>query len=103
MIYVPLSVGKYKFTIGDVEYFGDHTNSVKEGDQRIIYHFGGFINHSCDENSISIEDPETGKNYQVAIKDIKAGEELSCNYLHFDYDCDGHQFICKCGSDSCFG
>lgn len=35
--------------------------------------------------------------------DIKAGEELTCNYLHYDPDCDGHQFICQCGSSKCFG
>jgi SET domain-containing protein len=39
-------------------------------------------------------DEKTGKINQVASRDIKAGEELTCNYLHFDLDCDGHQFKC---------
>lgn len=48
-------------------------------------------------------DEKTGKINQVASRDIKAGEELTCNYLHFDLDCDGHQFKCECGSPKCFG
>lgn len=24
------------------------------------------------------------------------------NYLHFDYECDGHQFLCACGAGHCY-
>ncbi len=38
----------------------------------------------------------------VAIKDINIGDELTCNYLLYDYECDGHQFDCNCGCSNCY-
>ena len=60
----------------------------------------GLINHSCDNNC----DYE-GKGLKVwvtAIKDIKRGEEFTCDY-GFGYDEDYKQFPCKCGSKICCG
>ncbi len=37
------------------------------------------------------------KLWVTAIKDIKKGEELTCDY-GFSYDSDYKQFPCKCGS-----
>ena len=77
----------------------NNTNTVKHEDKRILYTWSGFMNHSCDTNSISIGE---SLNYdQVATINIKAGEEITCNYLRFDYECNSHQFVCQCGSNNC--
>jgi SET domain-containing protein len=59
-----------------------------------------LVNHSCDNNC----DYE-GKGLRVwikAIKDIKKGEEFTCDY-GFGFDKDFKQFKCKCGAKNCCG
>ena len=59
-----------------------------------------LINHSCANNC-----DYDGKGLKIwveAIKDIKKGEELTCDY-GFGYDSDFKQFPCKCGSKNCCG
>jgi hypothetical protein len=55
-----------------------------------------YINHSCDPNC----DAEISKRtiWIVAIRDIKAGEELSYNYGF-----DAKKYVCKCGAKNCCG
>jgi len=59
-----------------------------------------LINHSCsnncDYNGVGL------KLWIVAIKNIKKGEELTCDY-GFGYDENFKQFRCKCGSKNCCG
>jgi len=59
-----------------------------------------LINHSCsnncDYNGVGL------KLWIVAIKNIKKGEELTCDY-GFGYDKNFKQFRCKCGSKNCCG
>ena len=60
----------------------------------------GLINHSCDNNC----DYE-GKGLKIwvtAIKDIKKGEEFTCDY-GFGFDKDYKQFPCKCRAKNCCG
>jgi hypothetical protein len=39
-----------------------------------------------------------------ALKDINPGDEITCDYAVFDYECDGHEIeMCGCGSDKCRG
>ena len=60
----------------------------------------GLINHSCINNC-----DYDGKGLKIwvkAIKDIKKGEELTCDY-GFGYDKDYKQFPCKCKSKNCCG
>ena len=60
----------------------------------------GLINHSCDNNC----DYE-GKGLRIwitAIKDIKKGEEFTCDY-GFGFDKDFKQFPCKCKAKNCCG
>jgi len=64
------------------------------------------MNHSCDANTISSDTRTTEESNkfefdQIAFKDIYVGDEITCNYLHFDYECDGHSFECMCGSENC--
>ncbi len=60
----------------------------------------GLINHSCDNNC-----DYDGKGLKIwvkAIKDIKKGEEFTCDY-GFGYDENYKQFPCKCKSKNCCG
>ena len=67
---------------------------------------GCFMNHSCDPSSVSrdVEGPTGVVSYaQVATRDLAPGDEITCDYTLFDWDCDGHQFQCTCGSAHCYG
>jgi hypothetical protein len=56
-----------------------------------------FINHSCDPNCETEE--IDGRVWIQAIRDIKAGEELTYDY-HL-YDGDDDEARCNCGAASC--
>ena len=69
-------------------------------DGDFTWNTAGLINHSCDNNC-----DYNGKGLKVwitAIRDIKKGEEFTCDY-GFGYDEDYKQFPCKCGSKNCCG
>jgi len=100
-----------------VEYMGPRI-TVEEADARYsdrpeTYLFGladgkqvidgdgiaAFINHCCDPNC----EPEEvdGRIWIVALRDIKAGEEITFNY---GYDLvDYREYPCVCGSAECVG
>ena len=59
-----------------------------------------LINHSCSNNCEY--DGKGLKLWVTAIRDIKKGEELTCDY-GFGYDEDYIQFPCNCGSKNCCG
>ena len=64
------------------------------------YNIAGLVNHSCDNNC-----DYNGKGLKIwitAIRDIKKGEEITCDY-GFSFDEDYKQFPCKCGSNNCCG
>ena len=60
----------------------------------------GLINHSCNPNCQY--DGKGLKIWITAIKNIKKGEEFTCDY-GFSFDEDYKQFPCKCGSKNCCG
>ena len=54
---------------------------------------GRYMNHSCDANTTAID------GYDVAIKDIKKGDEITCNYVG-----EKVPFLkmkCNCGGKNC--
>ena len=58
-----------------------------------------FINHSCTPNCESeVGDDEV---WIVAIRDIRAGEELTFNYCYDMEDYQDHP--CRCGAEECVG
>ena len=58
-----------------------------------------FINHSCAPNCEA--ELDEGRVWIVALRDIKAGEELTFNY---NYDLvDYRQHPCRCGAPVCVG
>lgn len=82
------------------------THSVIMGKgKRALYTFDAHINHSCNPNTYSKTTPEMVTNCeydQVASKDIKEGDELTCDYNLFDYYCPEKNIVeCHCGSDNC--
>ena len=75
-------------------------NKKYDLDGDVSWNTARLINHSCsnncDYNGIGL------KLWVVAIKDIKKGEEITCDY-GFGYDEDYKQFPCKCHSKNCCG
>lgn len=55
-----------------------------------------FVNHSCEANCLS----PGGFDFEIAVRDIHAGEELTDDYGTLNID---HGFECLCGSKGCRG
>ena len=71
-------------------------------DGRIIDGHGiaAFINHCCEPNCET--DEIDGKIWIIALRDIKAGEELTYDYCLFDGEEDD-EAPCYCGAKKCRG
>jgi hypothetical protein len=54
-----------------------------------------FMNHSCDPTCRS-----AGYDFEIAVRDIHAGEELTDDYGSLNLECD---FPCSCGFERCRG
>ena len=57
-----------------------------------------YLNHSCAPNTFV----DWKGVYLRALRDIAAGDELTCNYLTTDWELH-EKFICSCGTPNCFG
>ncbi len=75
-------------------------NSKYDLDGDVSWNTARLINHSC-SNNCDYEGKGL-KVWVVAIKDIKKGDELTCDY-GFSFDKDFKQFPCRCGSKNCCG
>ena len=75
-------------------------NNKYDLDGDVSFNTARLINHSC-LNNCDYEGHGL-KLWVVAIKDIKKGDELTCDY-GFGYDQDFRQFPCKCESENCCG
>jgi len=69
---------------------------------------GCFTNHSCAPNSSSLFHAldawgNPTRYDQVALKDIPAGTEMTCDYTRFDWGADGYDFDCLCDAPDCLG
>ena len=75
-------------------------NNKYDLDGDVSWNTARLINHSCSNNC---DYEGTGlKVWVVAVRDIKKGEEITCDY-GFSYDKDFKQFPCKCRSKNCCG
>ena len=75
-------------------------NSRYDLDGDVSWNTARLINHSCSNNC---EYEGKGlKLWVTSIKDIKKGEEFTCDY-GFGYDSDYKQFPCNCKSKNCCG
>ena len=84
------------------------THSVQFSEtERWLYLFDSFMNHSCAPATISRQTPDQKRNNQyqtVALRDIHAGDEITCDYNLFEYDCHGKVIEkCLCGAPLCIG
>lgn len=71
-----------------------HKYSYLEPRGRVLcWDHGRFVNHSCDPHCRS-----TGFAFEIAVRDIQVGEEITDDYgsLNVDYD-----FECRCSSPRC--
>ena len=87
-----------------------YTNTLYYTDnERVCNGYIGVLNHSCYHSNVRFVSTNQFEFSVVATKDIAANEELTSNYLLFDYTCDGHQFTCTCclykqrDFDQCYG
>jgi len=75
-------------------------NNRYDLDGDVSWNTARLINHSCSNNCDY--DGKGLKLWITTTKDIKKGEELTCDY-GFSYDSDYKQFPCKCSSINCAG
>ena len=54
-----------------------------------------YVNHNCSRNTIS-----TGYGFEIALRDIQPGEEITDEYGIFNLD---YSFPCGCGAKNCRG
>ncbi|TFG63334.1 MAG: SET domain-containing protein-lysine N-methyltransferase [Nitrospirales bacterium] len=66
------------------------------GHRILCWDFGRFMNHSCEANSYG----PGGYLFEIAVRDIAAGEELTCDYATLNLE---QPLICQCGSSQCRG
>lgn len=65
------------------------------GERILCWDIGRFMNHSCDANTIS-----TGWDFDLAIRDIQAGEQITNDYTLLNLE---DSFPCACGAPGCRG
>ncbi len=76
-------------------------HSIQIDDQRHIEgtpESNAFLNHSCSPNSYV----DWAGVFLRALRDLEAGEELTCNYLTTDWELH-EKFVCHCGALNCYG
>ncbi|MDH5656600.1 MAG: SET domain-containing protein [Spirochaetia bacterium] len=61
----------------------------------ISWDLAKYVNHSCSSNTLS-----TGYGFEIAVRDILPGEEITDDYGMLNIE---HELSCSCGSDNCRG
>ncbi len=67
----------------------------EDGTWILCWDNGRFVNHACDANCFGLGVP-----YDVAVRDIEVGEQLTNDYRALGID---HAFTCGCGAPTCSG
>ena len=73
-----------------------YTWVTADGYRILCWDFGRFMNHSCEANSYG----PGGYQFEIAVRDIAAGEELTCDYATLNLE---QPLVCHCGSVHCRG
>jgi len=74
----------------------DRYSYIEPTGKRIVsWDLAKYMNHSCDANSIS-----TGFGFEIAIRDIEPGEEITDDYGLLNVE---QRMPCCCGSGNCRG
>lgn len=66
-----------------------------DGDLILCWDHGRFVNHSCEANCLG-----GGFEFEIAVRDIGEGEELTDDYGTFGF---AEDILCACGAESCRG
>lgn len=92
--------------IGVIKEILDRNNShaLQLGRNHFVLFEGlaGFVNHSCDPNC-GIRVNETGAHDYVAMKNIRAGDEITFDYAMQNASVDYFPKQCICGAGACRG
>lgn len=67
----------------------------KDGSRLLSWDIARYVNHSCQSNSLS-----TGYGFEIAVRDIQPGEEITDDYGLFNLPYD---MPCSCGHPDCRG
>jgi hypothetical protein len=81
----------------DVEYrvlLERYTWMDRTGRRILCWDFARFVNHGCEPNTAAAGAFE----FDVAIRDIEAGEEITCDYAALNLE---EPFVCACPSPRC--
>jgi len=106
ILYVDLTKYKKRYTLSEMEESGidsEHWEYIGRGRYVLVDSPAAYVNHSCDPNAY-IEFKVLEKRYLIAIKPIKKGEEIMCDYtLSSVNQIDNETWVlrCKCGSRNC--
>jgi len=69
-----------------------HAYKTENGNYILPCDEASFTNHSCNANTL-----DSGKGFDIVVRDIEKGEEVTYDYRFF-YDID---MVCKCGEENC--
>ncbi len=84
-VFTPLQITSLeKITI---DYIKKHGFLEVSGNWYLCGDNARFSNHSNDPNSRNIYDENNLVQYTIAVRDIKTGEEISCDYQEICWDC----------------
>ena len=64
-----------------------------DGSKVLSWDIAKYVNHSCNCNTLS-----TGYGFEIAIRDIHPGEQVTDDYGMFHIE---SEMVCLCGADSC--
>lgn len=84
------------FRLSDKKYFDiieKYSYINNKGHRIVSWDLSKYVNHSCNANSIS-----TGYDFEIALRDIEAGEQLTDEYGIFNLVAD---MPCECGELLC--
>jgi hypothetical protein len=102
-----LTIKLYIEDSGETYYISSIIHGYKVGlNERQICLFDSFMNHSCDPTSITklqtLHQIQTRNYSQIAFKDILPGDQITCDYNLFEYECIEKQITnCQCGASNC--
>ena len=83
--------------------FDSFTNSLLITEtERYCNGYIGFINHHCTLSNCRVVMSNNFDVSLIANRDLEPHEELTLNYLLFDYRCKNHELECACGSAGCY-
>jgi SET domain-containing protein len=91
---IDLSPGQYADLPPDVQEQAEKYSFIDERGHRIMsWDFAKFVNHCCQCNTMS-----TGYGFEIAIRDIYPGEEITDEYGLFNLE---HEFPITCSKSGC--